>query len=65
MVVGILLVLKTPEEFEKKLLNFAHHYEYEESGLNLKILKKLYLKKEICMIIMLIKKVINGQENQY
>jgi beta-1,4-mannosyl-glycoprotein beta-1,4-N-acetylglucosaminyltransferase len=29
--------IKTPEELEKKLKNFAHHYEYEESGLKLKI----------------------------
>ena len=32
--------LKTPEELEKKLFNFAHHYEYEESGLKIKNQKK-------------------------
>ena len=39
MVDGILLVLKQPKELEKKLLNFAHHYEFEQSGLKLMILK--------------------------
>ena len=38
--------LRTAEELEKKLLNFAHHYEYEESGLSIKDLKKLLKKKE-------------------
>ena len=47
--------LRTPEELEKKLLNFAHHYEFEESGLSIKNLRQL----------MLIKKVINGQESQF
>ncbi len=32
--------LKTPEDLEKKLLNFAHHYEYEKSGLNITDIKK-------------------------
>ena len=41
-----------PEELEKKLLNFAHHYEFEESGLKINDLKKLLRKKELCMIIM-------------
>ena len=39
--------LRTPEELEKKLLNFAHHYEYEESGLNLSDLKKLISEKRV------------------
>ena len=39
--------LRTPEELEKKLLNFAHHYEYEESGLNIKNLKKLMAEKRV------------------
>ena len=39
--------LRTPEELEKKLLNFAHHYEYEESGLNLDDIKKLILEKRV------------------
>ena len=41
---GILLV-KTAEELEKKLLNFAHHYEYEESGLKINDLKKMITEK--------------------
>ena len=39
--------LKTPEELEKKLLNFAHHYEFEESGLKLDNIKKLIQEKRI------------------
>ena len=37
--------LRTPEDLEKKLLNFAHHYEFEDSGLKLKDLKKLINEK--------------------
>ena len=39
--------LKTPEKLEKKLLNFAHHYEFEESGLKLNDIKKLIKEKRI------------------
>ena len=39
--------LRTPEELEKKLLNFAYHYEYEESGLNIKNLKQLMAEKRV------------------
>ena len=39
--------LRTAEELEKKLLNFAHHYEYEESGLNINDLKKLISEKRV------------------
>ena len=39
--------LRTPEELEKKLLNFAHHYEYEESGLKIDNLKKLIAEKRV------------------
>ena len=39
--------IRTPEELEYKLLNFAHHYEFEESGLNIKDLKKLILEKTV------------------
>ena len=39
--------LKTAEDLEKKLLNFAHHYEYEESGLNIDGLKKLISEKKV------------------
>ena len=44
---GISLALKTPEELEKKLLNFAHHYEFEESGLKFMISKKLMAEKRV------------------
>ena len=39
--------LRTAEELEKKLLNFAHHYEYEESGLKVDDLKKLITEKRV------------------
>ena len=39
--------IKTAEELEKKLLNFAHHYEYEESGLKINDLKKLIAEKRV------------------
>ena len=39
--------LRTPEELEKKLLNFAHHYEFEESGLKVEDLKKLISEKRV------------------
>tara|TARA_B100001057_G_scaffold455884_1_gene502780 strand:+ start:3193 stop:4062 length:870 start_codon:yes stop_codon:yes gene_type:complete len=39
--------LRTAEELEKKLLNFAHHYEYEESGLKIENLKKLIAEKRV------------------
>ena len=39
--------MKSPEDLEKKLLNFAHHYEYEESGLNISDIKKLINEKRV------------------
>ena len=39
--------LRTPEELENKLLNFAHHYEFEESGLKIKDLRKLISEKRV------------------
>ncbi len=39
--------LRTAEDLEKKLLNFAHHYEYEESGLNIDNLKRLIAEKKV------------------
>ena len=39
--------LRSPEELEKKLLNFAHHYEFEESGLKINDLKKLIEEKRV------------------
>jgi len=37
--------IRTAEDLEKKLLNFAHHYEFEESGLKTHDLKKLITEK--------------------
>ena len=38
--------IKTPENIHKKLLNYTHHNEFEESGINLDDLKKKIKKKE-------------------
>ena len=39
--------IRTAEELEKKLLNFAHHFEYEESGLKVGDLNKLINEKRV------------------
>ncbi len=39
--------LKTPEDLQKKLLSFAHHYEFEESGLKIDDIRKLIYEKRI------------------
>ena len=39
--------IRSPEELEKKLLNFAHHYEFEQSGLTIEDLRKLITEKRI------------------
>ena len=39
--------LRSPEELEKKLLNFAHHYEYQKSGLNIVDIKKFMQEKRV------------------
>ena len=39
--------IRSPEELEKKLLNFAHHYEFEESGLKINDIKKLINEKRV------------------
>ena len=39
--------IRTAEELENKLLNFAHHFEYEESGLKINDLKKLINEKRV------------------
>ena len=39
--------IRTPEDLEKKLLNFAHHYEFEQSGLKIGDLKKLISEKRV------------------
>jgi len=39
--------IKSAEDIEKKLLNYTHHYEYEQSGLNIDDLKKKISEKKI------------------
>ena len=39
--------LKSPDDLEKKLLNFAHHYEFQKSGLNIEDIKKFMLEKRV------------------
>jgi len=39
--------IRTAEGLENKLLNFAHHFEYEESGLKINDLKKLINEKRV------------------
>ena len=39
--------LQTPEQLEKKLLNYAHHYEFEESGLKVKDIEKFISERRI------------------
>jgi len=39
--------IKKPEDLEKKLLNFLHHVDYEQSGLRLEDLKRLMNEKKI------------------
>lgn len=39
--------LKTPEQLEKKLLNYAHHYEYQVSGINIQNIREFMEKKRI------------------
>ena len=38
--------IRTPEDLEKKLLNFAHRYEFEQSGLKINDIKKLIEEKK-------------------
>ena len=40
MAVGILQTLNLQLILKKKLLNYTHHYEFEQSGLNIDDLKK-------------------------
>jgi len=39
--------IRNAKELENKLLNFAHHFEYEESGLKINDLKKLINEKRV------------------
>ena len=39
--------LKTPEDIEKKLFNFGHHNEVENSGINLEKIKEMVKEKKV------------------
>jgi beta-1,4-mannosyl-glycoprotein beta-1,4-N-acetylglucosaminyltransferase len=39
--------IKSPEDIKKKLMNYAHHYEFEQSGLNIDDLKQKLSEKKI------------------
>ena len=39
--------IKSPEDIEKKLLNYTHHYEFESSGLNLDDIKNIVQNNKI------------------
>ena len=39
--------IRSPEDLEKKMLNFAHHYEYENSGIKIDDLKRLIKEKKV------------------
>lgn len=39
--------LKTPEQLEKKFLNYAHHYEFQQSGLKIEDIKNFISQKKI------------------
>jgi len=39
--------IKSPDDIEKKLLNYTHHYEFEQSGLTIDDLRKKILERKI------------------
>ena len=39
--------IKSPEDIEKKFLNYTHHYEFEQSGLNIDDLHKKISERKI------------------
>jgi len=39
--------LKTPDQLEKKFLSYAHHYEFQESGLKIADIKKFISEKRV------------------
>ena len=39
--------IRTPKDLEKKFLNYTHHYEFEQSGLNVNDLSKKISEKKI------------------
>ena len=46
---------KKPEKIDFKMKNFLHHLEYEESGLEVKDVRKMVEEKKFSTTIMLIK----------
>ena len=38
--------IKSPQDIEKKLLNYTHHYEFEQSGLSIDDLRKKNIRKK-------------------
>ena len=43
--------MKSPEDIEKKLFNFGHYNEVEESGIDLEKIKEMVREKKFTMII--------------
>jgi len=39
--------IKSPEDIQKKFLNYTHHYEYEESGLKVEDVREKIIQKKI------------------
>jgi len=39
--------IKSPEDIEKKFLNYVHHYEFESSGLKINDIKKIVKEKKV------------------
>ena len=39
--------LKTPEDIEKKMLNFCHHNEFEVSNISLEKIKEMIREKKV------------------
>ena len=46
-IIFFLLIFTHVQALEKKLLNFAHHYEFEQSGLKIKDIRKLIKEKRV------------------
>ena len=46
MVVGILQILKTPEEIDKKLRSYIHHPEYDQSNIGPKDIDQMIKEKK-------------------
>ena len=57
--------LRTPEQLEKKLLNYAHHYEFQLSGLKIEDIKRFISEKRIIYDYKADQKKYNGLGNQH